>query len=132
MKDKIEKLIKTLDISEAEAREILLYDEDVDKGKKTDFDLTPEQEKETRKYRQADRKQTAFNFSKRERKPDLEKQQIIAEIADFLSENDNYDVSIVKNEREISLIVGSNDYSITLIKHRPPKKWEKVLKIAHF
>lgn len=122
MNEKIQSLMKKLDISEAEAREILAYDEDVDKGKKTEFDLTPEQEKSTRKYRQAERKQTAYNFTKRERKPDLEKRQIIEEIANFLSEKDGFDVSIIKKEREISLIVGSNDYSITLIKHRPPKK----------
>ena len=122
MNEKIQSLMKKLDISEVEAREILAYDEDVDKGKKTEFDLTPEQEKDTRKYRQADRKQTAYNFVKRERKPDFEKQQIIEEIANFLSEKDNFDVSIIKKEREISLIVGSNNYSITLIKHRPPKK----------
>lgn len=122
MNEKIQSLMKKLDISEAEAREILAYDEDVDKGKKTEFDLTPEQEKNTRKYRQAERKQTAYNFTKRERKPDLEKRQIIEEIAGFLSEKDGFDVSIIKKEREISLIVGSNDYSITLIKHRPPKK----------
>ena len=122
MDEKIQSLMKKLDISEVEAREILAYDEDVDKGKKTEFDLTPEQEKSTRKYRQAERKQTAYNFTKRERKPDVEKRQIIEEIADFLSEKDGFDVSIIKKEREISLIVGSNDYSITLIKHRPPKK----------
>ena len=122
MNKKIQSLMKKLDISEAEAREILAYDEDVDKGKKTEFDLTPEQEKSTRKYRQAERKQTAYNFTKRERKPDLEKRQIIEEIANFLSEKDGFDVSIIKKEREISLIIGSNDYSITLIKHRPPKK----------
>lgn len=122
MNEKIQSLMKKLDISEVEAREILAYDEDVDKGKKTEFDLTPEQEKSTRKYRQAERKQTAYNFTKRERKPDLEKRQIIEEIANFLSEKDGFDVSIIKKEREISLIVGSNDYSITLIKHRPPKK----------
>ena len=123
MNDQIQKLMKTLDISEAEAKEILAYDDDVDKGKKTEFDLTPEQEKDTRKYRQADRKPTVYDFkTKRERKPDFEKQQIIAEIADFLSEKDDYDVSIIKKEREISLIIGSNNYSITLTKHRPPKK----------
>lgn len=122
MNEKIQSLMKKLDISEVEAREILAYDEDVDKGKKTEFDLTPEQEKSTRKYRQAERKQTAYNFTKRERKPDLEKRQIIEEIANFLSEKDGFDVSIIKEEREISLIIGSNDYSITLIKHRPPKK----------
>lgn len=122
MNEQIQKLMKTLDISEAEAREILTYDEDVDKGKKTEYDLTPEQEKNTRKFRQAERKPTAYNFAKRERKPDFEKQDIINEIADFLSENDDYDVSILNKEREISLIIGSNNYSITLTKHRPPKK----------
>lgn len=122
MDKQIEKLMKTLDITEVEAREILAYDDDVEHNKSTPYDLTAEQEKNTRKFRQAERKPMVLNLSKRERKVDLEKQQIIAEITDFLSENDNYDVSIIKNEREISLIVGSNDYSITLIKHRPPKK----------
>ena len=59
---------------------------------------------------------------KRERKPDEEKADIIAQIADFLKTIDGYDVDIIKGEREISLIVGANDYSITLTKHRPPKK----------
>lgn len=122
MNEQIQKLMKTLDISEAEAREILTYDEDVNKGKKTEYDLTPEQEKNTRKFRQAERKHTTYNFAKRERKPDFEKQDIINEIADFLSEKDDYDVSILNKEREISLIIGSNNYSITLTKHRPPKK----------
>lgn len=122
MEKQIQKLMKTLNITEQEAREVLAYDDAVDHNKVTPYDLTPEQERDTRKFRQADRKPMVLNLSKRERKIDEEKQEIITKIADFLSNFDNFDVSIIKKEREISLIVGSNNYSITLIKHRPPKK----------
>ena len=52
-----EKLMKNLGLTSAEADEVLAYDKAVEQGKKTEYDLTKEQEKETRKYRQSDRKQ---------------------------------------------------------------------------
>ena len=63
-----QKIMRILNVSEQEADEILAYDKDVEQGKKTKYDLTKEQEKETRKFRQADRKVTAYKFTKRERK----------------------------------------------------------------
>ena len=52
----------------------------------------------------------------------LNHQGISTKIAEFLAENADYCVEIVKKEREISLKVGENEYSINLVKHRAPKK----------
>ena len=58
----------------------------------------------------------------RERKPNEEKREIIQWIADLLSEKEVKDVKIPKIEREVTFKIGENDYSITLICHRPNKK----------
>lgn len=118
-----EKLItqhmKTLGCTRDEAIQLIMDDEEIDKGAKL-FELTPEQKKAAKAATATGtKKRTAV---KRERKPDDEKAEIIAKIADFLGKIDGFDVEIIKNEREISLLVGENDYSITLTKHRPPKK----------
>jgi len=58
----------------------------------------------------------------RERKPNEEKREIIQWIADLLGEKEVKDVKIPKVEREVTFKIGENDYSITLICHRPNKK----------
>ena len=83
--------------------------------------LTPDQKKAMKAATKTGTRKTSGTV-KRERKPDEEKEEIIAKIADFLAKIDGFDVEIIKKEREISLLIGENDYSITLIKHRPPKK----------
>ena len=92
MTEKVKNLMRSLKISEAEAKELLEYDEEVDHAKskqKLKYDLTDEQEKATRKWRQADRKPTVYNFdtSKRERKPNVLKGELIKALFDFLNEN---------------------------------------------
>ena len=80
-----QRIMRILEVSDKEADEILAYDNAVDKNQKTEYDLTAEQIKETRKYRQADRKQTTYNFTKRERKPNATKGGLIAELFTFLT-----------------------------------------------
>lgn len=117
---RIANLMKTLGCTRDEAIQVIMEDEEIDKGAKL-FELTAEQKKAVKKMTNVtEHKKTTA--TKRERKPDDEKSDIIAKIADFLSKIDGFDVEIIKNEREISLLVGENDYSITLTKHRPPKK----------
>ena len=70
-KAKLENLMKTLDISEAEAREVMAYDEAVEHGKPTEYDLTPDQKKVAKKMTNCDHKKqtgTNYKFQKRERK----------------------------------------------------------------
>lgn len=112
--------MKKLGMSEEEIHELLAFDKEVDrmKDKEVNNDLTDEQKKAVKKARQAERKPTVYSFSKRERKKDSEKAEIIAKIAEIFGKN----AEIIKEEREISLKIGENDYSITLTKHRTPKK----------
>lgn len=120
--ERIAYLKKFLNCTREEAISIIEEDEAIDKMtmKEINADLTPEQRKAMKDAtKTGTKKRTAV---KRERKPDEEKADIIAQIAEFLKTIDGYDVDIIKGEREISLIVGANDYSITLTKHRPPKK----------
>ena len=120
-----QKIMRVLEVSEKEAEEILAYDNAVDSGVKTQYDLTKEQEKETRKYRQADRKHTSYNFSKRERKPNATKGGLIQELYKFLSEKSEFsteNVTITNKERQIAFQIGDDKFELTLVQKRKPKK----------
>ena len=62
----------------------------------------------------------------RERKVDEEKVSIIELVFDLLDNSFHLptlnNVAIVNPQREITFKVGQNEYSLTLTKHRPPKK----------
>ena len=120
-----EKLMKNLGITAEEAEQLMRDDADIDKGKKMDFDLTPEQEKATRKYRQADRKPTAYKFTPRERKPNELKREIIDDLFGFLCENwleIAQTGDIVNPERQIDFTLRGEQFSLTLTQHRKPKE----------
>lgn len=57
----------------------------------------------------------------RERKPDEEKEQIIAEMADFL-QNVGENVKITNISKIIEFDIGENHYKIDVIRQRKPKK----------
>ena len=121
-----EKIMRILQVDSKQADEILAYDKAVERGEKTPYDLTAEQEKEVRKYRQADRKPTLYKWDtkKRERKPNATKEGIVAEIAKFLTENSGFDtknVEITNKNREITFNVGDDTFTWTLVQKRKPK-----------
>ena len=119
-----QKIMRVLDVDSKTADEILAYDKAVDRGEKTPYDLTAEQEKEIRKYRQADRKPFIPNLTKRERKPNATKEGIVAEIATFLTKNCGFDtknVEITNKNREITFQVGDETFTVTLVQKRKPK-----------
>lgn len=119
-----EKIMRILKVSAAEADEIMAYDKAVDQGKPTKYDLTKEQEKEVRKYRQSDRKPFVPNLTKRERKPNATKEGLVAEIAQFLAENSVFDaknVEITNKNRMIAFSVAEDDFELTLVQKRKPK-----------
>ena len=125
MDNQVLKLMNTLDISEQEAKEVLAYDRAIDQGKPTPYDFTPEQEKNTRKFRQAERKRTAYNFTKRERKPNATKGGLIAEFYEFLTEKSGFsteNVEITNKERQIAFQIGEDKFELTLVQKRRPKK----------
>jgi hypothetical protein len=128
MDKQIQNLMRSLKISEAEARELIAYDNKVDKAKakeKLEFDLSAEQEKETRKWRQAERKPTIYDFSKRERKPNILKGEIIQALFNFLNENSDLGIEncvISNKERMICFESGGEKFDLTLIQKRKPKE----------
>ena len=125
MDNQVLKLMNTLDISEQEAKEVLAYDRAIDQGKPTPYDFTPEQEKNTRKFRQAERKRTAYNFTKRERKPNATKGGLIQEFYEFLTEKSGFsteNVEILNKERQIGFQIGEDKFELTLVQKRRPKK----------
>ena len=119
-----EKIMRILNVSAQEADEIMAYDKAVDQGKATPYDLTKEQEKEVRKYRQADRKPFVPKLTKRERKPNATKGGLIAELFTFLSENSDFAVEnaeITNKERQIAFQIGEDKFELTLVQKRKPK-----------
>ena len=120
-----ERIMKVLNLTSAEADEVLAYDRMVEQGKKTEYDLSKEQEKVTRKYRQADRTPTVYNWQKkRERKPNATKGGLIAELFTFLMENSEFDtknVEITNKERQITFAIGDDKFELTLVQKRKPK-----------
>jgi hypothetical protein len=119
-----ERIMKILNVTAQEADEILAYDKLVEQGKPTPYDLSPEEERKLRKYRQADRKPTAYKFSQRERKPNATKEGLVVEIATFLAENSSFDaknVQITNKNREITFTVGEDTFTWTLVQKRKPK-----------
>ena len=123
-----QKIMRILQCTEAEAEQIMADDKAIDRGERMSFDLSPEAEKQAKKYANAGtRKQpTVYNFdtSKKKRKENPTKASIIAEIAKFLaedSENACENVEITNKERQIAFKIGENAYEFTLVQKRKPK-----------
>lgn len=116
MEKQIAHLMKTLDLTRAEAIEVINADRAIDKGAKL-FELSEEQKAVERTMKQADRKKNAVNaYGKkvtRERKADNDKREIIQCIDDALCcLVDN--VEVINPEREILLYFNDKKYKLVL------------------
>ena len=126
----VQKHMRLLGITEEEALQLIADDKAIDKGEKMDFDLSKEQQKTAKKYTTTGTKKktpTVYKFDTKEkkRKENPTKASIIAEISKFLeetSENACENVTITNAERQISFKIGENDYELTLVQKRKPKK----------
>lgn len=118
--------MKTLDIPEAEAIQLVMDDKAVDKGEKL-FELSAEQKKVAKKYAATGtKKRTVYKFdTTKKKKENPVKQKIITEIERFLNENSEIcveNVQITNAERQIFFQIGENDYELTLVQKRKAKK----------
>ena len=123
----VQKLMRVLGISEDEAKEVVAYDNAIDNGEKTEHDLTAEQQKVAKEYTKAGSRKapTVYDFKKRERKANPTKGGIIAELAQFLTENSEYateNVEITNKERQIAFKIGEDCFELTLVQKRKTKK----------
>lgn len=110
----VEELMKTLNCSEEEAKDIIETDKAIDRGANP-FPLTPEQEAVEKKMRQADRKKEKVP-RKVERKADADKKYLIEAIEEMLSCSDVQaeDVIITNPERQIDFVYNDKKYRIVL------------------
>lgn len=111
-KDRIDLLMKNLDITESEAVEVLEADRQIDKGEKL-FELTAEQSKASKQARIVPRTPTAYNFTKRERKTDNTKRELIDLLVESLTPRVN-NLDVVNAERELTFIYNDRKFKIVL------------------
>jgi len=121
------KRLQTLGFTEAEAVETVLYDEEVEHGRPTEFDLTEEQKKVAKKYTDIGTKKRkgAYQFTARERKPNETKRKIMTCVR-ILFEGMELNgeckaVNLSNVERQLDFEVDGKEYSLTLTEHRPKK-----------
>ena len=123
---RVSAIMSSLGVTQDEAEEIYEFDKAIDRGERTQYDLDPEKEKEAKKMANVKNHRTTgvYNLNKRERKANPTKANIIAEIAQFLTENSENaceNVKVVNKERQISFSIGDNKYELTLVQKRQPK-----------
>lgn len=115
-----EKLMRILNISEAEAKAVMEYDKAVEKGKATEYDLTEEQKKVASDMTKTGTR--VYNFSKkREKKVNEIKLDLINYLAEKLVDFGVEHLTLINAERQIGFSVGENDYELTLTQKRKKK-----------
>ena len=117
MTEQVKKLMQTLNISEAEALEIIEEDKEIDRGAKL-YELPEDRKAGAKKARRADRKKPTEIH--RERKVDETKKRIL-EYCRIPLEGAGATVLEMKTETEILFTFESATYTLKLTKHRPPK-----------
>lgn len=122
----VEKLMVKLDLTREEALAMMDEDKEVDRMTvaQAESDFSPEQKEVAKKMRQADKAKGVYKFTKRERKPNELKREIIDDLFTFLLENwpETAEKAEIKNiEREITFDLGGENFSLTLTQHRKPK-----------
>lgn len=121
MEERIQKIMNNLSISRDEAIALINDDKAIDKGEKMDFDLSPEQEKASKKARKASRKKpTVYNFETRKRKENVTKRELITRIFEVFK--DEAGAEITNPERVIAFSIGEDKFEIVLQQKRKPKE----------
>ena len=121
MATQLERIMKSLNCSKEEAEQILADDRAIDRGERMEFDLSPEAEKQAKKYANTGTRKTEGVKTERKRKENPTKAGVIAEIAKFLAENGYETVEITNKERQIAFKIGENAYELTLVQKRKAK-----------
>jgi 3-isopropylmalate dehydratase small subunit len=113
----IEQYMKSLQISREEAEQ--LYEDDQEDYIGEEGEQMTEKAKEIRRYEQSAEKKER---KPREKKLDEDKVKIISFLQRVVTDSDALNVVIKNEQREITFTYNGAEYSLTLTKHRPPKK----------
>ena len=116
--------------SREDAIELIKYDCDVEDGKDTEYDLTPEQEQVVQDLRRKVEHKKP-NAVKRERKPNELKEALVVALADFLENECEFDlngeitycgeVEITNKNRMIHFSCKDKEFDLQLIEKRVKK-----------
>lgn len=103
------------------------YDQEVEKGTVTEYDLTKEQEQVSKELRKGRAIDAYGKERKRERKENHDKRFIISVLHEAMQATGEHcslghDITIVNPERQIDFVLNGVAYTITLTAHRPKKK----------
>lgn len=111
----IQSYMQSLGITREEAIQLIADDDAIDHGAEL-FELTPEQEKVSKKARQTDRKPTTYNFdtSKRQRAENPDKRMLIQTLRSAVEEIGGERLTVTNIEREIEFYLNDKRYRITL------------------
>ena len=121
----VERIMRGLKCTQAEAEEIAKADKEIDRGRKMDFDLSAEQEKVAKKFAHTGTRSSSAMKTERKRKENPTKSALIQAIFTFLYENSEFLVEnceILNAERQIGFKIGENRFELTLVQKRVPKK----------
>lgn len=121
MDSQIERIMRSLKCSRAEAEEILAEDKKIDRGEAVDFDLSAEEHKRAMKNANTGTREPKGEKTARKQRENPTKEAIIAEIANFLAEKGYNSVEITNKTRQISFKIGEDAYDLTLIAKRKAK-----------
>ena len=119
----IAKHIKALGCTREEAIDIIETDKIIDKGGRTQYDLTKEEEKVAMKISGVNERKakSADNKRGKVRAENPTKADLIQFLFEKLQEYDCQNLNILNKERQIAFSVGENDFELTLVQKRKPK-----------
>lgn len=117
----LERIMRNLKCSRAEAEEILAEDKRIDRGERVEFDLSAEEHRKAMKNANAGTRTTKEGKTARKAPENPTKEGVIAAISNFLTENGYQSVEITNKTRQIAFKIGEDAYEITLIAKRKPK-----------
>lgn len=119
-----ELIMKNLELTEAEADELLATDKAIDRGEKMPFDLTADQQKVAKEMTNTGTKTrkapTVYKFEKKKTE-NIPKAELIQKLEKFLITEGLLDVEIKNAERLIAFTNGENSFELTLTQKRKPK-----------
>lgn len=116
--------MRLLECTEQEALDVIEKDKIIDQGGRVEFDLDKETEKQMKKLYvnvKEHKKPTVYKFDKRERKADLQKEDLIAQVAEFIQSIGCDDVEILNKSKLIGFRIKDDNFELDLKRKRKPK-----------
>lgn len=122
--EKVAEIMRLLECTEEEALDVVETDEIIDKGGRTKYDLSVEEEKQALKMSAVnDRKakDQTNNMRGKVRAENPTKSDLIKFLFESLTKYECQNLVILNKERQIAFSVGENDFELTLVQKRKKK-----------